>query len=268
MTNHPIARILATCLLGVFLISLHNPVHANLILVTDVVPIEGNTVSSGNGSLDLRMFTFSGSTIGNDAAGFNGDNGNTNLPQGGGADTSQFAESYITTAGELQDFYVLNFSDGNGGSTISELALFIDLNETGAEAQATNLLDRLDIVVNPDTVNGDPDPSGDVTGAQQEAVQQLFTGGDTVASLDQQLNLPVVLQGAGFADYVVFTGVNIFELDEDDVVLFNISASSLNNGAEEIFISGTFAGVRAVPEPSSIFGWALGMAWLGSRRKR
>ena len=71
--------------------------QAVLIQTADIVAIPSGATGSGNGTLDLRMFTFSGSEIQNTAGSFNGDNGNNTLPQGGGAST--FVESYATTAG-------------------------------------------------------------------------------------------------------------------------------------------------------------------------
>src|SRR4051812_33836504 len=47
-----------------------------------------HVTGSGNGTLDLRLFTFSGSEIQNSSGSFNGDNGDNTLPQGGGADTT------------------------------------------------------------------------------------------------------------------------------------------------------------------------------------
>src|SRR5438876_751377 len=99
--------------------------HAADITTSDIVPIPQHLTGSGNGTLDLRMFTFSGSEIQNTAGSFNGDNGNNNLPQGGGADILTFAQSYVTTAGKLKDYYNLNFAPGS----IHELVLYLDLNE-------------------------------------------------------------------------------------------------------------------------------------------
>src|SRR5690349_16250439 len=102
-------------------------VQADSITTSDIVPIPQHAAGSGNGTLDLRMFTFSGSEIGNNSGTFNGDNGNNTLPNGGGTDTFVFDESYVTTAGKLKAFCNLNFLPG----TIHEIVLFLDLNETG-----------------------------------------------------------------------------------------------------------------------------------------
>ena len=245
---------------------------ADVITVDDISSIDTNTIGSGNGTLDLRLLTFSGSEIQNAASGFDFDNGNNDLPQGSGADISFFDESYFTSAGELKDFYELNFPDGIGGSTIDELVVFLDLNETGATAQANNLLTRLDIFLNPDSVNGGLDPvANDLTSNQQAGIDQISTGGALIANLDSPVNLPVLFQGAGFADYAIFTGINVFDLDDSDTLLFDISFENLNNGAEEIFLSGEFAGldIVQVPEPGSfsIVG-LLGLALVARRSRR
>ncbi len=220
---------------------------AAVITTANIVAIPAGATGSGNGTLDLRLFTFSGSEIGNTSGAFNGDNGNNTLPQGGGADTSSFVESYVTTAGDLKAYYNLNFP----ANSINQIALFLDLNETGGGAP-NNTLAKLDIILNPTTVQGSPNPAGDVTSAQQAAINQVYTGGSLSANLNPQpaANIPVNAQGAGFADYAIFTGINPFLLNNSDVLLFNISMNTLNNGAEEIFLSGTYAS-GDIPEPTT-----------------
>jgi hypothetical protein len=134
------------------------------------------------------MFTFSGSEIKNKEGSFDGDNGNNTLPQGGGADTSSFAESYVTTAGELKAYYNLNFPPGS----IHEIVLFLDLNETGGGAP-NNTLAKLDVILNPTSIQGSPNPIGDVTSDAQAAINQVYTGGTMIANLNPQpaANLPV-----------------------------------------------------------------------------
>lgn len=236
---------------------------------TDIVAIPANAVGSGNGTLDLRLMTYSGSEIPNAAGSFNGDNGNNTLPQGGGADVNLFDESYVTTGAKLKAYYDLNFPPSG---SIQELVIFLDLNETGG-GEPTNTLGKLDIVLNPTTIQGSPDPiGGDVSSATQAAIDQVYSGGLTIANLNPQPadNLPVNNQGAGFADYAIFTHINPYSLNDSDVVLFNISMSQLNDGAEEIFLSGTYAGTDIVPEPSSVALAMAGIAMLGlfARRRR
>jgi len=238
----------------------------DVITTPDIVPIPQHVTGSGNGTLDLRLFTFSGSEIQNTAGTFNGDNGNNTLPQGGGADTLSFAESYVTTAGKLKNYYNLNFTPGS----IHELLLYLDLNETGGGIP-TNTLARLDIVLNPASIQGNPGPVlGDVSSASQAGIDQVYSGGALLSYLNPQpaANLPVNSQGAGFADYAIFTGIDPFSLNDNDVLLFNISMSELNNGAEEIFLSGSYAPSDIlVPEPSSLGLCLMGGLALAARAR-
>jgi len=236
--------------------------QAVLIQTADIVAIPSGVTGSGNGTLDLRMFTFSGSEIQNTAGSFNGDNGNNTLPNSGGADTFAFVESYVTTAGELKSYYNLNFGPGS----IDEIMLILDLNETGG-GQPNNTLAKLDVVINPANMTGSPNPLNDVSSSEQAAINQGYTGGTTIANLNPQpaANLPVNSQGAGFADYAIFTGIDPFSLNDSDVLLFNVSMSTLNNGAEEIFLSGTYA-PSDIPEPATMALMALG--GLLMRRKK
>jgi PEP-CTERM motif-containing protein len=246
--------------------------QATTIGASQIVAIPAGVTGSGNGTLDLRMATFSGSEITNTAGSFNFDNGNNTLPQGGGADTSSFAESYVITAGELQSYYNLNFGATGAGQV--QLVLFLDLNETGG-GQANNTLAVLDIFLNPATIQGSPNPSGDVTSAQQAAINQVFTGGTLLAELSPEpaANIPVNNQGAGFADYAIATGIDPFALNASDVVLFNFSMNTLNNGAEEFFLSGTFAGsdipdLPPIPEPGTGLLLGAGLAVFAAARAR
>ena len=258
--------------------------QAGTIESSDILAIPSGVTGSGNGTLDLRLVTFSGSDVDNSAAvsgqcaaTFPGeldrcdyDNANTEASQGGG--TPSFAESYVTTAGDLQDFYELNFGATTTGEI--ELVLFLDLNETGVTGEATNTLDLLDIILNPATIQGDPDPSGDVTSDEQAFIDQVFTGGTTIAELDPEPadNLPVNSQGAGFADYAISTGIDPFALAASDVLLFNFSMDLLNNGAEEIFLSGTYSGTDVglilSPEPSTALLLASGLVAMALGRRR
>jgi hypothetical protein len=72
-------------------------------------------------------------------------------------------------------------------------------------------------------------------------------------------------QGAGFADYAIYTGIDPFTLNDSDVLLFNISMSALSDGSEEIFLSGEYSPYD-VPEPVTLMTLALGGLWAVSRR--
>src|SRR5690349_12423489 len=89
---------------------------------------------SRNPTPDLRPLTFSGGDIGNSKSGFNGADANNGMPQGN--PDAQFAGAYVTTAGDLKAFYNLNFAP----NSITEILLFLDLNETGG-GSALNSLD-------------------------------------------------------------------------------------------------------------------------------
>lgn len=217
---------------------------------TDILPIPGNAVGSGNGTLDLRLMTYSGGEIPNSGGTFDGDNGNNTLPQGGGTDTFSFAESYVTTAGELKAFYLLNFPN----QTIDELVVFIDLNETGG-GEPTNGLLTFDIVVNP-TITGVNPVNNDVLSGAQAGINQASSGGTLSSWLTSTHNLAVNNQGAGWADYAIFTGIQLSTLNNNDVVLFNVSMDSLNDGAEEVFISGRYS-PSDVPEPAALLTLAI-----------
>lgn len=255
--THGILLVLVSGLIAV-------PTYAAVIQTADIVAIPQHVTGSGNGTLDLRMGTFSGSEIQNTAGTFNGDNGNNTLPQGGGEDISWFVESYVITAGELKALYNLNFAPGS----IDEIVVFVDLNETGGGIP-NNTLAEFDVVLNPTSIQGNPDPLGDVSSAEQAAIDQIYTGGTKIAYLNPEpaANLPVNSQGAGFADYAIFTGIDPFALNDADVLLFNISMDLLNNGAEEIFLSGEFAGTD-VPDPATIALLGVGaLAFLRRRRR-
>lgn len=270
-------RTLAVCVATLTLVSFAS---ADDITTADIVAIPDNATGSGNGTLDVRLFTHAGNgaEIDNESGSVNVDNGNIEATQGGGTDDQTFAESFVTTAGKLQAYYDLNF----GANAIDEIVVLLDLNETG-DGTTNNSLDLFDIILNPATIQGDPDPvntdvlSNDNSDPDQTGINQVYTGGTVIAQLvpEPAANLPVNAQGAGFADYAIFTGIDPYELNANDVLLFNVSMSVLNNGAEELFLSGTYSGddialavqQAAVPEPGSLALLAVGCAAVLRRRR-
>jgi hypothetical protein len=251
----------------VLVIGLSKYNYADVLTSANVVVVDVGTVGSGNGNLDLVFFNSSGERD-NVFGLFNGDNSNNTLPNGGSGDGGSFAESYLTTAGELQQFLLLNFPDGNGGSTVNELLLILDLNESGP-GSAVNSFNLLQIVLNPSTVNGNPDPFADIAAADQAMINQMFTGGTIMATTLAPFNLSISAQGNGQSDYAIFTGINPFSLNASDVLLFNFSMSSLSSGGETLFVSGTYSATDvAVPEPSTVTLLILAGTVLSVRRRR
>lgn len=243
---------------------------AQQIGTADIVSAGSHTINSGNGVVDLQMLTHGSGGAGNivhpSPPGFNGDDANTSLPTGGGSsDSLSFAESYVTTAGKLQDFYNLNF----GPNSVHDLVLFLDLNET-KDGGAVNTLSLLDVILNPATINGNPNPNGtDVASSVQNAIDQTYTGGTKIAYLDPQPadNLPLTNQGAGFADYAILTHIDPYALNASDVLLFNVSMADLSDGPEDIFISGSRE-FDTVPEPATLALLSFSLLGLAGYRRR
>jgi hypothetical protein len=265
----------ASGLLAIALWLCSTTASAVLITSSDAVVIPVNTVGSGNGTLELRMMTHSGSEIANNHTGLpfnlNADNGNNTLPHNNSV--ASFAESYFTTAGEIQNFYRLNFPDGFGGSTVSELVLMFDLAENSGVEATNNLLTALDIISGP-TV-GALDPNGDLTSSQQAGINQSYTGGTVLANLAAPISLPTVATGQGHSDYAIFTGINPFTIVPSTPLLFNISMTGLSNGSEEVFLDKVLSGtdiMQAIPEASSFASFGVvtllvGLAWSVRARR-
>ncbi len=216
--------------------------QAGLNTNSHIVPIPQNIVGSGNGTLDFLLLTESAGGSQNSGGGFDGDNANTHMPTGSGNTTAN--ESFITSIGELRDFFILNFPNGSGGSTVNQLVVMVDVNETGGPQSID--VNEFTFLRNFNTFAG-VDPrntplANDITSAQQNATNDVFTGGTVLAELDAS---PKVLAqqnvGAGFADHAIFTGINPFDpsFNASDRIMLHWESGDHDNGGESIFISGT-----------------------------
>ena len=270
MTSINLTRFLLFTAVASLLAIAASPASAALITDPDIVPIPDHATGSGNGTLDLILFTESSGGAGNSAGSFNGDNANTQMPTGSGQTTAN--ESYITSMGEIRDFYRLNFPDGMGGSTVNQIVLFVDINETGGAQDIT--VDILDIVSDYTASFGDArdNPAGnDIASNVQNGTNAGFSGGTLQANLDGSKVLPYQNNGAGHADIAIFTGINPFSgsFSDSTRVLFHWASSIHDNGGETIFLSGEFAPQDLrVPEPASaaLAFVAVGLGLAARRR--
>jgi hypothetical protein len=251
---------------------------ATIMTDSHIVQIPQNAVGSGNGTLDLILFTESGGGTQNSSGSFNGDNANTHLPTGNQNATAD--ESYMTSIGELRDYYRLNFPDGSGGSTANQIVVLVDINQQGSGSSLEIHLNTFDIYRDYTANFGDArdNPAGnDITSSQQNSTNNSFSGGTLLASLDGTKEMQYLHNGAGHADKAIFTGINPFDpgFNDSTRIVFHWASSNHNDGGETAFLSGTLAAHDLpdgpqVPEPSTFMLAAAGLTgcFLPSMRRR
>jgi len=242
---------------------------AAVITNSEVVDLTPNIPVTGNGTLDMILFTESAGGSGNSSGSFSGDNSNTDEPTGGSGDSSD--ESYITSIGTLRDFYRLNFPDGQGGSSVNQFSIFVDVNETGQVL--TINLDKCDVWIDYSQTFGDdrdnPNTT-DISSALQNSTGTGFSGGTLEAYLDSGPKLLTYHNnGAGHGDMIIHTGINPFDSAYSDStrILVNLGLSDMSDGGETVFLSGKYD--PNVPEPTTLgLLAASGVALVAGRRRR
>jgi len=273
-----------------------SPVHAVVTDSASILDLDSSDfyaipspvpTGTGTGALDLVLFVNSNSE--NSTGSFNFDDANTDMPTGV---TTTVNESYATSLGELRDYYTLNFPDGSGGSTVNNLILFVDINETGGPPNYVTV-SAFDLVLDFSSPALDP-ANTDLSSANQNAIGGTYDGGLRIAQLTETVDLVQVNTGIGQPDRFLVTGFDPFAsnfgsyaLTDDTKLLFHWTGSNHDNGPEQIFLSGTFNQTdlctvigdctpppppppgAVIPEPGSAMLLGTGLLGLiGLRRKR
>ena len=107
--------------------------------------------------------------------------------------------------------------------------------------------------------------NNDISSAEQNSTGSSYTGGTLAAWLDTSPKiLPLNVQGAGFADYIIFTGVDPFDSAYADStrILFFWDSSDHDDGGETYFLSGS-----VIPEPATLGLLLIGGLTLLRRRR-
>ena len=259
------SRIYTIAVISVAVLLFSNISSAALITDLEIFQTSGKEVGSGNGTLDLLLFTESSGGSGNSSSGFDGDDSNTDMPTGGGGGNSSVSVFYITSIGDIRDYYELNFS-----ADAHDIVLFVDLNQTANGDDI--VLDTLTVVVDYTADFGDlrDTPAGNDISSTLQNSTTGYNGGTVVANLDGSKTLPLNQQGAGFADYAIFLGIDPYDEDYTDStrILVQWESTGHDDGGESIFLSGIYEPVKGtVPEPTTMVLLALG-SLAAIRRRR
>ncbi len=211
-----------------------------LFAIDDVVAMpEALPAGAGLGLLDLVLLAPSGAgSLNNPTGPLNFDNSNTDMAAGA---TIASNESYLTSMGELRDFYRLNFPDGSGGSTVNELLFLSRVNEAGSPGTLT--LEELTLVIDysiPDSATAQNPGANDLTATAQNAVNGTFEDGTGTRLLKLAGSLQLTDLHAGPADYAMKTGLNPFDpsLADGTRLVVNWRGSGHDSAGETLFLSG------------------------------